>query len=260
MRCAKCQFENPEGMSFCGKCGTKLEKICPRCGLSNPPEFSFCGGCGSKLAELLSPLDSSRPASYTPKHLADQILTSRSALEGERKLVTVLFADVANFTSLSEKLDPEEVHQILDGCFQILMEQIHAYEGMSFQFEGRIGRSLSMHTGISTGLAVTGELDLEKGIYGGIIGDTINLAARLSDLAKGSEILVGPETRRWTEGAFTFEPLEPTTLQGKAEPIQAYRVLSAKERPAPPTVSPGCGPISSDGRQSWPSWRKQSSA
>ena len=73
---------------------------------------------------------------YTPKHLTDKILTSRSFIEGERKLVTILFADVANYTSMSEMLDPEEVHQIMDGCFKILMNEIHKYEGTINQFTG----------------------------------------------------------------------------------------------------------------------------
>jgi class 3 adenylate cyclase len=81
-------------------------------------------------------IDYSRPQSYTPKFLAEKILTTGSAIEGERKLVTVLFADVANYTSLSEKLDPEEVHQIMDGCFRILMDEIHRYEGTINQFTG----------------------------------------------------------------------------------------------------------------------------
>jgi class 3 adenylate cyclase len=116
----------------------KLEIACPNCGAKTPSNFKFCNKCGHPLRppERPSPIDYTQPPSYTPKHLADQILTSRSALEGERKLVTVLFADVASYTSLSEQLDPEEVHQIMDGCFQILMEEIHRYEGTINQFTG----------------------------------------------------------------------------------------------------------------------------
>jgi hypothetical protein len=84
-----------------------------------PPTAKFCDGCGQSLSPSTPPPDYSKPHAYTPKFLADKILTSRSAMEGERKLVTVLFADVANFTSLSEKLDPEEIHGIMDGCFKI---------------------------------------------------------------------------------------------------------------------------------------------
>ena len=90
-----------------------------------------------KEAQRTAPsIDYSKPKSYTPKFLADKILTTRSSIEGERKLVTVLFADVANYTSMSEKLDPEEVHQIMDGCFRILMDEIHKYEGTINQFTG----------------------------------------------------------------------------------------------------------------------------
>ena len=94
-----------------------------------------CGHDLSKTVET-SPIDYSQPQSYTPKYLAEKILTTRSSIEGERKLVTVLFADVANYTSISEKLDPEEVHQIMDGCFKILMDEIHKYEGTINQFTG----------------------------------------------------------------------------------------------------------------------------
>ena len=138
MKCPKCQFENPTEMQFCGKCGTKLKGICPKCGFSNPSEFVFCGKCGETLAAQEHPpfIDFDQPQSYTPKHLADKILTVRSSIEGERKLVTVLFADVANYTTMSEKLDAEEVHKIMDGCFKILMDEIHNYEGTINQFTG----------------------------------------------------------------------------------------------------------------------------
>jgi ribosomal protein L40E len=131
MKCPKCQFENPETIQFCGKCGAKLENICPQCNSSNPSDFKFCGKCGHDLTQPKEALavDYSEPQSYTPKFLADKILTTRSSIEGERKLVTVLFADVADYTSMAEKLDPEEVHQIMDGCFNILMNEIHKYEG-----------------------------------------------------------------------------------------------------------------------------------
>ena len=135
MKCPKCQAENREGAEFCGKCGVSLQVVCPECHTANPPGNSFCDRCGHALAGS-EPIDYSEPQSYTPKFLADKILTSRSSIEGERKLVTVLFADVASYTSMSEKLDPEEVHQIMDGCFKILMDEIHKYEGTINQFTG----------------------------------------------------------------------------------------------------------------------------
>jgi class 3 adenylate cyclase/tetratricopeptide (TPR) repeat protein len=138
MRCPKCQFENREGVKFCEECGANFDQSCPSCSAKIPLGRKFCGECGLKLIELSQApaINYSEPQSYTPKFLADKILTTRSSLEGERKLVTVLFADVANFTTMAENLDPEDVHQIMDGCFKILIDEIHNYEGTINQFTG----------------------------------------------------------------------------------------------------------------------------
>ena len=107
MKCPKCQFDNMEGAKFCNECGNKLELVCPECGKMNPFGSKFCNDCGYDLRKPKEapPVDYDQPQSYTPKHLADKILTTRSSIEGERKLVTVLFADVANYTSICEKRD-----------------------------------------------------------------------------------------------------------------------------------------------------------
>ena len=143
MQCPKCETENPETKKFCNECGTRLSLICPHCQSEYSPGSKFCGDCGQSLIQSKEPkppqssqVDYSIPKSYTPKHLAEKILTTRSAIEGERKIVTVMFADVAGFTSLSEKLDPEDVHGIMDGCFKILMDEIHQCEGTINQFTG----------------------------------------------------------------------------------------------------------------------------
>ena len=106
MKCLHCQFDNREGVKFCEKCGAKMELVCPNCGAKIPLDRQFCGECGHDLTKPTeAPLvDYDHPQSYTPKFLADKILTTRSSIEGERKLVTVLFADVANYTVLSEKI------------------------------------------------------------------------------------------------------------------------------------------------------------
>lgn len=121
MNCPECQAKNPDSKKFCRKCGARLLLACSQCGAAILAEDSFCGDCGYDLRkppEASKPTPSvnyNQPQSYTPKFLADKILASRSSIEGERKLVTVLFADVANYTSIAEKLDPEEVHQIMGG-------------------------------------------------------------------------------------------------------------------------------------------------
>jgi class 3 adenylate cyclase/tetratricopeptide (TPR) repeat protein len=181
-----------------------------------------------------------------------------------------MFSDLSGYTAMTEKLDPEEVKEIMGKVFGETSKVVARYEGfiekfigdaimalfgatqsheddpvraikaareiheivssISPQYEKRIGKPLSMHTGISTGLVVTGEVNLEKGTHG-VLGDTINVASRLSGLAKAGEIVISPDTYHRAEGYFTFESMEPTTVKGKAEPIKPYKVLSPKEDP-----------------------------
>jgi class 3 adenylate cyclase len=190
--------------------------------------------------------------------------------EGERKYVTAMFSDLSGYTAMSEKLDPEEVKEIMSRIFGQIAQVVAKYEGfiekfigdavvaffgvpkaheddpiraikvareihelvaaMSPEVEKRTGKPISMHTGINTGLVVTGEVNTEKGTHG-LAGETINVASRLSSLAKAGEILVGHDTYRQAEGHFTFEDLKPTTLKGKTEPVQIHKVISPKERP-----------------------------
>src|SRR3989441_9188566 len=148
MRCASCGFENPEGIKFCGECATPLKRRCPQCGVENPPGFKFCGECATPLTERpaiakSSPVAVSQsPASYTPRHLAEQILAEQAALEargvteGERKTITALFADLKGSTALIEGLDPEEARGILDPALRLMMEAVHRYEGYVAQALG----------------------------------------------------------------------------------------------------------------------------
>jgi len=185
----------------------------------------------------------------------------------ERKRVTALFLDLSGYTSMTEKLDPEEVKEITGSIFDGIRRVIAKYEGfierfagdgvlalfgvpkaheddpvrailaakeihgfvdsLSPRYEPKLGRALSMHSGINTGLAVTADVNLEKGTHG-VTGDAINVAARLSDMATAGEILVGPETRRASKRRFNFEKLEPAKFKGKAEPIPVYKLISAK--------------------------------
>ncbi|MGD8985332.1 MAG: adenylate/guanylate cyclase domain-containing protein [Desulfobacteraceae bacterium] len=252
MKCPKCQFDNREGAKFCGKCRTALSQVCPYCNSENPPENTFCDECGQELVK----------EAETEKTAPEP--------EGERKHVTVLFSDLSGYTAMSEKLDPEEVKEITSRIFSDISKVIDKYEGFVEKFVGdavmalfgvpkaheddpiraikvareihelvdalspevekRVGQPISMHTGINTGLVVTGEVDMEKGTHG-VAGDPINLASRLSSLAGAGEILVGPVTYRRAEGHFTFEALEPTTLKGKAKLIQVHKVISPKGKP-----------------------------
>src|SRR5690242_12937412 len=141
MQCPACRADNPAANRFCDQCGTPLPAVCRSCGAALRPESRFCGTCAAPvMASAPAPATPApkppAPASYTPKHLADKILKSRSALEGERRQVTVLFADMVGFTSLAEKLDPEEVHRVINDCFELITAEVHRFEGTINQYTG----------------------------------------------------------------------------------------------------------------------------
>src|SRR5262245_16160601 len=135
MRCPRCQAENPPSARFCEECGARLALACPHCGAEVSPEKKFCRSCGGQLT--VPPTDRVlSPVTYTPKHLAERILTSKSALEGERKQVTVLFADVKGSMELLADRDPEEARKLLDPVLERMMDAVHRYEGTVNQVMG----------------------------------------------------------------------------------------------------------------------------
>src|SRR5262245_26030760 len=127
MRCPRCQHDNPSGTKFCGECAAPLASVCAACGAGNPAENKFCGQCAAPLRAAAN--TSPSPQSYTPKHLAEKILTSKVALEGERKQVTVLFADLKGSMELLADRDPEEARRLLDPVLTLMMDAVHRYEG-----------------------------------------------------------------------------------------------------------------------------------
>src|SRR5258706_6822747 len=135
MQCPRCQHGNPTGMKFCGECAAPLTSTCPSCGTANPPENKFCGQCAAPLRTAPT-AKFAAPDSYTPKHLAEKILTSKAALEGERKQVTVLFADLKGSMDLLADRDPEEARKLLDTVLERMMEAVHRYEGTVNQVMG----------------------------------------------------------------------------------------------------------------------------
>ena len=271
MKCSKCQTENRDVRKFCHKCGAKLLLICPQCGFENLPEEDFCGECGNAIKEPKEtpPIDFNQPQSYTPKHLVDKILTTRSAIEGERKLVTVLFADVANYTSLAEKLDPEEVHQIMDGCFKILMDEIHKYEGTINQFTGDgvmalfgapvahedhaqracyaalsihkdledyeekikkdFGAEFKMRIGLNSGPVIVGSIGDDLRMDYTAVGDTSNLASRIENIARPGTSLVSRHTHKLARDYFEFEALGKMELKGKKETQEIFELIKTGE-------------------------------
>src|SRR5437899_9869845 len=279
MECPQCRHVNPPETKFCGECGTRLQSLCPACQAVNPPTNKFCSECGQRLtggapappaavagAPVVPPARFASPEAYTPKHLAEKILTSRSAIEGERKIVTVMFSDVSGFTAMSERLDPEDVHAIMDRAFAVTLDAVHRYEGTINQFlgdgvmalfgapiahEDHAHRALSaalaiqreltplvhevrrvhgvefqMRMGINTGFVVVGAIGKDLRMDYTAVGDTTNLAARLLGLAKPGQIVVGRRTQHLRDGFFVFEDLGEFQVGGKAEPVRAYVLTS----------------------------------
>ncbi len=226
--------------------------------------MKFCGECGYglKRAEAPIPLHYQQPHSYTPKHLVDKILTTRSAIEGERKLVTIMFADVTGFTSMSEKLDPEDVHQIMNGCFSILMDEVHRCEGTVNEFRGdgvmaifgapiahedhahracyaslavqkalvpygqelekEFGIDFKMRIGLNSGPVVVGAIGDDLRMDYTAQGDTANLAARMETSADPGRVLVSGNTWKLVKDSFQFEPMKKMKVKGKEHLVSAY--------------------------------------
>ncbi len=281
MTCPACQADNPATNRFCGRCGTALGLRCPQCGAEVPSGNRFCGLCGASLQDAPAPAAKptptaapsadrqSRLTSYTPKHLAEKILKGRSALEGERRQVTVLFADVAGFTSLAEKLDPEEVHQIIDRCFEAITAEVHRFEGTINQYTGdgvmalfgapiahedsprravhaalgiqralrdlskereaQKGPSLQMRIGINTGPVVVGRIGDDLRMDYTAVGDTTNLAARLQQNARPGSVLLSAATHKLIGGFFETLDLGDIPVKGHA-PVKAFEVLRPRGR------------------------------
>jgi class 3 adenylate cyclase/tetratricopeptide (TPR) repeat protein len=213
----------------------------------------------------------SRLVSYTPKYLADKIFTTRSTLEGERRQVTVLFADAAGFTTLAEKLDPEEVHQILDRCFELITSAVHRFEGtinqytgdgvmalfgapiahedgprravhaalavqqglreLSEEIERQRGFALQMRIGLNTGLVVVGKIGDDLRMDYTAVGDTTNVAARMQQLARPGSVVVSEATHKLIEGFFETLDLGEQQVKGHT-PMRAFEVLRTRGRRA----------------------------
>jgi class 3 adenylate cyclase/tetratricopeptide (TPR) repeat protein len=247
MRCTSCGHENEAGRKFCGQCGTLLAAVCATCGHANPPGDRFCGECGTPM---------SAPAAPAPSVVA-------SAPESERRLVSVLFADLVGFTAASEERDPEEVREFLSRYFETAREIIGRYGGTVEKFIGdavmaiwgaplaneddaeRAVRAaldlvdaipallvgsvggLPMRAGILTGEAA---VNLAAQGEGMVAGDLVNTASRLQTAAAPGTVLVGEATRQAAAEAIAFEPVGDQVMKGKALPVPAWRALRVVAR------------------------------
>ncbi len=292
MDCLACARPNPDDSLFCIACGAKIRAACDACGSDNPPAANFCRKCGTPIRRRArgesgvparegappagpdlerphrsSPLER-KPRDYTPKHLAEKILTSKSALEGERKQVTILFADVKGSLELAEQVDPEEWHRILNRFFEILSDGVHRFEGTVNQYTGdgimalfgapiahedhaqracyaalylkdqlrayadelRLSQGLnfSVRMGLNSGEVVVGKIGDDLRMDYTAHGHVVGLAARMEQIAAADRAYLTQHTANLASGYFRFRSLGPLELKGVQEAIGVFELEGAE--------------------------------
>ncbi len=263
MRCSNCKADNPDGLKFCNECGAALRRICAKCGFENSAAAKFCGECAAKLEDGSSrsaapTTDDAAPAKIGNSPIADQ------TIDGERKMVTALFADIKGSTELMANLDPEEARAIIDPALKIMVRAVRSYEGYVVHSTGdgiyavfgapiayedhpqrgvyaalemqkklrehaerlaKLGKpTIEVRIGINSGEVVMRAVETGGRLEYTSIGHSANLASRLQTLAPAGSIAVSERTRRLVEGYFEMRPLGSATVKGISDPINAFEV------------------------------------
>jgi class 3 adenylate cyclase len=284
--CPVCSREQPAGAVVCAACGVALSRPCPRCGRANAPDSNFCSNCGAAVqVETAAPAatppgDASlastpepfahnlQPRAYTPNHLAERILNLRSAIEGERKQVTVFFVDVKESLHLAGRVGPEDWHRILDRFFAILADGIHRFDGTINQFTGdgvmalfgaplahedhaqrachaalqlreqvRLyaqelkrarGLTFAVRMGLNSGEVIVGTIGDDLRMDYTAQGHTVGLAARMQQIAEAGAIYLTAHTASLVASFFTLEPVGRVRIRGVREPVRTFALVEAK--------------------------------
>jgi class 3 adenylate cyclase len=265
MTCPRCQQDNPTHARFCLGCGARLALACGACGAELPGGARFCLQCGQAVAGSAAALvRSPTPETYTPRHLAERILTSKAALEGERKQVTVLFADLKGSMELLADRDPEEARKLLDPVLERMMEAVHHYEGTVNQVMGdgimalfgapighedhavracyaalRMQRRVNLYAdelqrgggtpvqirlGLNSGEVVVRAIGSDLHMDYTAVGQTTHLAARMEQMAKPGSVLVTGDTLRLAEDYVQVRPLGAVAVKGLETPTPVYEL------------------------------------
>ena len=266
MNCPNCTHPNNPGAKFCEECGTPLARKCEGCGHDLSATAKFCESCGTPVSDS-GPAIERTPETYTPKHLADKILRSKSALEGERKQVTVMFADVKGSMDLAGQLDPEDWHKVLDRFFEILGEGVHRFEGTINQYTGdgimalfgapiahedhaqrachaalllrdllsdfanevrrTHGVDFSTRIGLNSGEVVVGKIGDDLRMDYTAQGLAVGLAQRMEALAETGKPCMTPYTANLVRGFFELEDLGEFSVKGVEDPLPVFALLEA---------------------------------
>jgi class 3 adenylate cyclase/tetratricopeptide (TPR) repeat protein len=269
MKCLKCGHENRTGAKFCEECATPLARACSNCGSEVSTTAKFCPECAHPIgvATATAPTRFASPDRYTPKHLAERILTSKAALEGERKQVTVLFADLKGSMELMADRDPEEARELLDPVLECMMQSVHHYEGTVNLVMGdgimalfgaplahedhavracyaalrmqelvkryaedarRVyGVNVQIRVGLNSGDVIVRAINSDLHMDYTAIGRTTHLAARMEQLASPGGILLTPATLELAEGFVAVKTLGPVAVKGLADKVEVYEVTGA---------------------------------
>ena len=258
-----CGHGNPPGAKFCTECAAPLARRCTACGAEPPPTAKFCPECAAPLAakpQAAAP----DPRAYTPKHVAEKILASKSALEGERKQVTVLFADVKGSMELAEQLDPEEWSRIMQRFFTILADGVERFEGFVDKFTGdgimalfgapiahedhaqracyvalhlqhelrryadevRLAHGLgfSVRMGLNSGEVVVGKIGDDLRMDYTALGHTVGLAQRMEQMADPGKALLTGHTAKLVSGYFQLRDLGETRIKGMTDLLHIFEL------------------------------------
>jgi class 3 adenylate cyclase/tetratricopeptide (TPR) repeat protein len=267
MKCPNCQRDNPPAAKFCESCAAPLLRLCANCKSPASPDAKYCSQCG----HALSPLDESNrfssPRNYTPQHLVNKILTSRAALEGERKQITVLFADIKGSMEVITDRDVEDAQKLLHAVLERMIEAVHRYEGTVNSVMGdgimalfgaplaledhavracyaalRMQESIARYSdevqrthgvpimtrvGVNSGEIVISAIGNDLHMEYTVVGPTVHLAARMEQMAKPGSVLTTAQTHRLAEGFIAMKPLGPAAVKGLAEPVPIFEVSGA---------------------------------
>jgi class 3 adenylate cyclase/predicted ATPase len=270
MTCPRCRHENEAGAKFCEECAAPLARACAKCGRPLSATAKFCPECAHPTGPSAAPAPAQRfgsPDSYTPKHLAERILTSKAALEGERKQVTVLFADLKGSMELLADRDPEDARKLLDPVLERMMNAVHRYEGTVNQVMGdgimalfgaplahedhavracyaalrmqetvkqyaeevhrTQGIPLQIRVGLNSGEVVVRSIGSDLHMDYTAVGQTTHLAARMEQAAMPGAILISPETLSLAEGYVMVKSLGPIPIRGLPAPVEVFEVVGA---------------------------------
>src|SRR5882762_7865581 len=268
MPCPRCRHEDPASSRFCTECGARLALSCASCGAELADGVRFCGACGLSVeAQRTGQTRFASPEAYTPRHLAEKILTLRSAIAGERKQVTVLFADLKGSMELLADRDPEETRKLLDPVLEHMMDAVHQYEGTVNQvmgdgimalfgapvahedhavracyaalrmqesvkrYAGEVRRSegipIQMRVGLNSGEVVVRSIGSDLHMDYTAVGQTTHLAARMEQMATPGTVLTTAGTISLAEGWVEARSLGPMPVKGLEVPLEVFEVVGA---------------------------------